>query len=224
VAATGCRSSGGDILGASGPPAAHGRVLEAGRLSAGSPDSSADLGGVGAFWAAHGLEEHSQIHVSVLNLEPHPAVLPQVSALVGDARSLAAWSDQSVDVVFSNSLLEHVPDAKDRQHLASEIRRVGRNYFIQTPNHSFPLEPHYLVPGIQFLPEVWRASLVQHVTLGWVSRAPDRDQALHVVRSIRLLTRREMQRLFPGARLWCERFLGLTKSFVAIGGEWRDNR
>ena len=54
--------------------------------------------------------------------------------------------------------------------------------------------------------------------LGWYPRLPERADADALVRSIRLLSGPEMAGLFPGATLHRERFLGLTKSFIAAGG------
>ena len=33
----------------------------------------------------------------------------------------------------------------------SDSIRVGKKYFIQTPNKYFPIEPHYLFPFFQFM-------------------------------------------------------------------------
>ena len=45
-----------------------------------------------------------------------------------------------------------------------------------------------------------------------------RHDAEQLVRGTRLLTARDMRRLFPDAFLWRERVLGFTKSIVAYGG------
>ena len=63
-----------------------------------------------------------------------------------------------------------------------------------------------------------RAWLLQHMDLGWHKRQPDPALALEDVRSVRLLTGREMRRLFPGARFENERFLLFTKSFIVLEG------
>ena len=71
---------------------------------------------------------------------------------VGDAVDMPGISDGAFDVVFSNSVIEHVETYENQRRMAAEIRRVGRRYFVQTPNRHFPLEPHFLVPGFQLLP------------------------------------------------------------------------
>jgi hypothetical protein len=52
----------------------------------------------------------------------------------------------------------------------------------------------------------------------WITRADGEARQFylsHYLRSVRLLSASEMRALFPGARLWRERFLGWTKSLVA---------
>jgi hypothetical protein len=96
--------------------------------------------------------------------------------------------------------------------------RVGRRFFVQTPNKRFPLEPHFLVPGFQYLPVTVRAWLVSHFDVGWYKRIPDHAAARAEVESIQLLTRGRFSALFPAAQIHEEKFAGLTKSFVAVGG------
>jgi hypothetical protein len=104
--------------------------------------------------------------------------------------------------------------------MADEVRRVGRRYYVQTPSRYFPVEPHFVFPYFALLPGSVRASLVQHFALGWYRKIPDRVEAERLVRSIDLLTRRELQEIFPEARLVCEKVAGLTKSFTVYGGAW----
>jgi hypothetical protein len=181
-----------------------------------------DLGGVGGFWKEQGIEDRPHLQVTVVNLEPHPPLCAQVTRVIGDARDCNQWADQSVDVVFSNSLIEHLGSWEEQQAFALSIRRIAKNYFIQTPNYGFPLEPHFMVLGFHYLPVWIRIKLVQHLALGWMPKIPDRAEAMRAIQQIRLLGWRDCQRLFPDAFIWREKFLGLTKSLVAIGGEWRD--
>jgi hypothetical protein len=91
---------------------------------------------------------------------------------------------------------------------------VGKQYFIQTPNFWFPIEPHFVFPAFHWLPVGIRAWLVTHFALGWYEKFTDIKQAKAEVQSIRLLTKREFTGLFPGLELSEEKFWGLTKSFT----------
>ena len=94
--------------------------------------------------------------------------------------------------------------------MAREVVRVGRHYFVQTPNRWFPIESHTLFPGFQFLPIAARRALVRRFALGWMPRAGDAESAREAVDSLQLLGRRELSRLFPEALLLPERVAGLT--------------
>jgi len=120
-----------------------------------------------------------------------------------DARALP-FEDGSFDIAYSNSVIEHL-DPGDRERFAGEIRRVADRYLVQTPNRWFPVEPHVLLPGFQFLPKSARRRLWR---LG-VSKDEFAD--------IRLLDASELRRLFPDAVILRERLGGLTKSLIAIG-------
>ena len=43
-------------------------------------------------------------------------------------------------------------------------------------------------------------------------------KAVEIADEVRLMTPKEMIEAFPEARMWQEKFAGLTKSYVAIGG------
>ena len=103
------------------------------------------------------------------------------------------FADGAFDYVVSNSLIEHVPPAL-RGRLAVEMRRVARRgYFLSAPNYWFPLEPHYQMPIFQFLPERLKHAIVQRQRVGHIWRDG--------YEPISLVTRRELQRLFPEATL-----------------------
>lgn len=176
-----------------------------------------DVGGTGTFWETLGLADLPGIQVTTLNLVLDPCSHPNVKGVVGDARDMSRFPDKSFDVVFSNSLIEHVGGIEDQRKVAQEIVRVGRAYFVQTPNRNFPVEPHFMFPFFQHLPVSTRVFLVTRLGLGW-ERITDPDVARAEVESIRLLDRKTLESLFPGAQIWCEKFCGLTKSMVAYAG------
>jgi len=120
-------------------------------------------------------------------------------------------------MVFSNSVIEHLGSFDRQQRMAMEVQRVGKCYFIQTPNRYFPLEPHFLLPFFQFYPPRLQIALARRYNLGWYRRQTDIHQAASLVRSHRLLSAREVRALFPNGVLHRERVLGLTKSFMVCG-------
>lgn len=183
-----------------------------------APVDILDIGGQENYWKVVGTDHPRIRSVTLLNLHKEPATLPKIRSISGDARDLSTYGDQSVDVIFSNSVIEHVGGLREQQRMAREIRRVGKRHVIQTPNRHFPLEPHFLVPFFQFFPLWLRARLHHHFTLGWWRRQPDYFEALAEVESIRLLTASELAYLFPDSTLAYETFLGLTKSLTVLNG------
>jgi hypothetical protein len=177
-----------------------------------------DIGGTQQFWDLMLGDDPGDLRVTLLNVEPQQVSSPRFVSAVGDARSLPQYQPRGFDVVFSNSVIEHVGSYDDQRRMANEIRRVGQRFFVQTPNKRFPLEPHFLLPWFQYLPVGARAWLVNNFDVGWYKRIPDAGVARAEVGSIQLLTRRRFSSLFPGARIHQEKLAGLTKSFVAIGG------
>ena len=176
-----------------------------------------DVGGTPEFWRVIGFSRPN-VSVTLLNQTPATTASDTIRAVVGDARDMREFGDREFDVVFSNSVIEHVGTFADQQAMASEVRRIGKRYFVQTPNKYFPIEPHFLFPGFQFLPVSIRAGMLARRDIGWYKKAPSYEDALKEVTAIRLLSEREFRTLFPEGRLGKERLFGLTKSFTAYHG------
>ena len=171
-----------------------------------------DIGGTEAYWEQVGLQE-DEIRIILLNLEQSTVNNPRIfSSIAGNATDLIAWPDQSIDLVFSNSVIEHLFTKENQHQMASEVRRVARSYFIQTPNYYFPIEPHWLFPFFQFLPRSWRIALTRFAAWGHMPKLPDPVQAANLVDEVKMLTPREMKALFPSGSLYYEKWLGMTKS------------
>jgi len=172
-----------------------------------------DLGGAGHSWDL--LEARDRI--TVLNLDPR-CLAGHRPSVVADALA-APFPDRTFDVVFSNSVIEHLGTERRQQTFASEVRRLARSgYFIQTPNKWFPIEPHFLAPFAQFVPLRFRPAFVRWATpRGWLAK-PSRETCKKLCEEIRLLDARELRRLFPEAKIVRERFFGFTKSLIAV---WR---
>lgn len=159
-------------------------------------------------------------HLTVLN---HPRADQEIRrefpVVFGDGTALP-FADKSFDVVFSNSVIEHVGDAGQQERFAAEVARVGKQYWVQTPNRYFLVEQHLWTPFIHWLPKRWQAQVLERGTVwGWVTRpSPDRRKFYleHYLMGIGLLSCGKLQRLFPDAQIRRERFLGWTKSLVAV--------
>lgn len=178
------------------------------------PISILDIGGTLAFWEHMGFSEEG-VTITLLNLQPQNVDKPGFISVTGDATQLP-YADQSFDMVFSNSVIEHLYTKEQQQRMASEVQRVGKHYFIQTPNYWFPIEPHWVFPFFQYLPFRCRVFLTQHFSLGHIAKQSSLADAERQVKEIRLLRKREFQSLFPSALIYTERFLLMGKSFVAM--------
>ena len=188
-------------------------ALFAAVLDISAPKSILDLGGDVQSWDRLPVKERiTLVNLDARCLEGHrPSTVADVAA--------TPFADRSFDVVFSNSVIEHLGSEERQQAFAKEVRRLSRSgYFVQTPNKWFPIEPHYLSFYVQLVPLCFRAAVIRWASLwGWLAR-PSREKCEQRCREIRLLGSREMLCLFPEATLYRERFLGVTKSFVAV---WR---
>lgn len=118
--------------------------------------------------------------------------------------------------MHSNSVIEHVDRRGDMQRMANEVRRLAPRYFVQTPDHWFPLEPHFRVPFFHWLPEPWPIAPVRNRNCGAFPRATSFDQAANYIEDSSLLDATRFTGLFPETRIGRERALGLSKSLIVV--------
>ncbi len=180
-----------------------------------SPDERLiDIGGYPWCW----LGEIRIGSITLLNREFEPGLParhPEFVYTKGDACALP-FADHEFDVAFSNSVIEHVGTWGRQERFAAEARRIGRKLWIQTPARGFFIEPHLLAPFIHWLPVRWQRRLMRRFTpWGWLTRAKPADVDAFLT-EVRLLTKEEMQRLFPDCEILEEKFLGMTKSYIAL--------
>lgn len=175
-----------------------------------------DLGGTGEYWDQMDFKDLDDVQITIFNLQRVDVKRDHFVAVTGDAKDLTAYRDKEFDIVFSNSVIEHVGAFEDQMRMAKEILRVGKYHYVQTPNYFFPFEPHFLFPFFQMLPLSVRMLLVRHFRLGWFAMQADAQAARDLIASVRLLKKREIRKMFPDSLLVRERLWGLTKSFMII--------
>jgi hypothetical protein len=170
-----------------------------------------DIGGAVQTWNVEA-EAHEAFPITLINnLEYEDYASERFTTIVADATALP-FPDNSFDIAFSNSVIEHLETWEKQQAFASEARRVARKLWIQTPARCFPIEAHLLAPYIQYLPKEFQKRVAR-----WTPRGLLNPGVVHpIVEEVRLLTSAEVKNLFPDCQILKERFCGLTKSYIAV--------
>jgi len=171
-----------------------------------------DIGGDARAWR---LSDVRPAHVTLLNIFSQEPEEPWMSAISGDACSLPD-DLPDVDLVYSNSVIEHVGGHWRRERFAQGIREAAPRYWVQTPYRYFPVEPHFFFPALQYLPRPAQVAALRRWPLGSGRYVSDRDDALARLQSIELLGTTDMRSYFPDAAIERERFAGLVKSLIAV--------
>ena len=182
-----------------------------------------DVGGVRTYWniLPEGFIEAHVRRIVLFNLastedsSPGETIFEHVT---GDACELP-FGDNEFDLVHSNSVIEHVGHWSRMKLFAQEVRRVAPRYFVQTPSFWFPVEPHYVMPLVHWLPGPAKAATFRWIGTPRGGRARSRDEAMARVEAAPvLLDFPSFRTLFPDAKMLRERVLLFTKSLIAIRG------
>lgn len=154
------------------------------------------------------------VNVDQGHLDAIQAEFPDVVTRVADARSLP-FPDDSFDLVYSNAVIEHVGTLQDQQAMAREVMRVGRSWFITTPNRWFPFEFHTRLPLIGWLP----APLMKRLARVWsYSHVRGRYES-GLETDTRLMTSGELRKMFPTSRLIRCRVTVWPETLVVVGAK-----
>ena len=132
--------------------------------------------------------------------------------------------DNYFDIVFCSSVIEHVTVPKSRtwnvtgyefrqfsfrrqKQFAQEIKRLGRNYFVQTPNKWSVIESHSWLPFIGLMPRSIQKPIIKCSNKIWIKKT---------IFDWNLLDAKDIYTLFPEAIIIREKWCGMTKSVIAI--------
>jgi len=135
------------------------------------------------------------------------------------------YPDGFFDIVYCSSVIEHVTVPKGemyainsgaefkkkasfhQQQFAEEIRRLGKNYFVQTPNKWFLFESHSWLPFVGWMPRQMQIATINLFNKFWIKKTyPD----------FLLLGKKEFGAFFPFAEIMPEKSMGMVKSWMAI--------
>ncbi len=179
-----------------------------------------DLGGTVDYWSIPGEQylRERNVRITIINVQEiqMPDDLSLFRILRGDACDLREFEDNTFDIAHSNSVIEHVGDWDRMEKFAGEVSRIAEQYYTQTPNFWFPIEPHCMTPFFHWLPKKTRLWMVSNFQLGHWPKADSPEEAERILKRARLLKKRELCLLFNDAHILTERFFGLSKSFIAI--------
>ncbi len=169
-----------------------------------------DVGGTENIWIGSGLEDN----VTLLNINFVEKKNKRIKYIVGDGCKMDMFDNQQFDIVFSNSVIEHVGQFEKQKDFSEEVQRVGKKFWIQTPYKHFPIEPHFIFPLFQYFP----FRIKKFIGLRWKYSHLFRngEDILDELFRLRLLNKSEMRKLFPGSLIFYEKYFGLTKSLIAV--------
>lgn len=173
-----------------------------------------DVGGNEEFWENANLGNNMDYLITILNLNIIPVKYSNFISVKGNALDLKEYNNNEFDIVFSNSVIEHVFTKENQVKMANEIIRVGEKLYVQTPYKHFFIEAHYMLPFIQYFSKKNQYNILTKTKLSRMKKW-DENHAKEYTNEIRLLTIKEMRGLFPDAKIFKERILGMTKSITA---------
>ena len=166
-----------------------------------------DVGGTASIW------EHIDIplEITCLNL-PTSKYKPvykghhKIKFIEGDGCNLPEFNHGDFDLIFSNSVIEHVGNWKKQQQFANEILRLSDNYWVQTPCKLFPIEAHCGMPFWWHYPE----NLRQKILDKWYKKLP---AWTIMIKHTTVIEENTLKRLFPEANFLREWFI-FPKSII----------
>lgn len=159
-------------------------------------------------------------NISVVNISAeHIATIkryyPQIEAVVGDACELP-WPDKSFDVVYSNAVIEHLGSFEKQKRMAAEIMRVGKRWFVTTPNRWFPFEFHMRLPLVTWL---FGDSYLRIGNIISYNHLRGRYMIGVKRNDLRLMSAGELRKCFPGSNIIKQRVTFMAETLIAVGGD-----
>ncbi|MBT8379452.1 MAG: class I SAM-dependent methyltransferase [Ignavibacteria bacterium] len=173
-----------------------------------------DIGGTCNYWDLMNKHHQKEIKPVVVNISEEQLKNENCFGIRGDGKSLSFIKDKSCDVVYSNSMIEHLSSLDAQIEMVKNIQRVATFCFVQTPAFISPLEPHFLFPFFHWLPRKVRIKLVSNFSLGWFEKCQNQLEAEKLIDSIRIMKKKELKLIFENAKIITERYFFIPKSYL----------
>lgn len=152
------------------------------------------------------------VNIDIQHLERIRKIYPEINLVVADACRLP-FGDRQFDIVYSNAVIEHVGTFDDQRSMAGEVMRVGKGWFVTTPNRWYPFEFHLRMPLMNWLPQ----PLMKWVARLWSFNHVRGRYQSGLTPKFRLLSVRQMRRLFPSSTVIAQQITFWPETIVAIG-------
>jgi hypothetical protein len=171
-----------------------------------------DIGGTNYFWDQWKKFLNPNLSITIVNIAK--TAIFGYKGILGDANNLSFLKNNTVDILLSNSLIEHLGEFQNQKIFAEEVQRISKYHFIQTPAFLFPLEPHFLFPFFHWLPKFVRIFIHQKLNLGWYNKEENYKTAKTNVEEIRILRKSDLKKMFPKSKIIVEKFIFMPKSYI----------
>jgi SAM-dependent methyltransferase len=166
-----------------------------------------DLGGQPKIWDSI----KAPLNITCLNL-PGIATTEHsshhnIAYVEGDACDMPYFKMGDFDLVFSNSVIEHVGDYEKQLQFTREIRRLSDTFWVQTPFKYFPIEAHCGMPFWWFYPQGVRTFFLRR----WKKILPGWGE---MVETTSVISPEELRTFLPTCEIRYE-WLVVPKSLIA---------
>jgi Methyltransferase domain len=166
-----------------------------------------DLGGQPMIWDSI----KTKLNITCINLpgiaiEKHPTH-HNITFIEGDACNMPQFKNGDFDLIFSNSVIEHVGDVGKRSQFSNEVQRLTNKYWIQTPYKYYPIEAHSGMLFWWLYPQTLRDNFIKK----WRNDLPAWTE---MVETTDIVEADEFKQLFPKAKFTRE-WIIFPKSQIA---------
>ncbi|MDR1583163.1 MAG: class I SAM-dependent methyltransferase [Prevotellaceae bacterium] len=187
-----------------------------------------DLGGANGVYMDYLKRKNINLDITIADMDMKALDMAKrkgYKTVVMDGSSQFPFSDKEFDIIFCNSVIEHVTVPKNeiwmfgnkfrkkalksQTSFANEIIRCSKQYFVQTPHKYFPIEAHTQFPFVGYFNRSVQICAIKILNLFWFKKtSPDWH----------LLTKRKMELLFRngGGDVLINRKFCFPKEIIAI--------